>query len=134
MPLPVIAEAERLVILQEADPDLLYLLNAHGIKEDLQLATLQTRATMAIFAKIDDSEAGVRKLLADEWGIKVSDGLVSRKKVSEYLTAWDDAKEQVARISQKRADARVAGIAVEITVSEHSLMQQGGRGSSWQKT
>lgn len=124
MALPAIDQPTRLGLLQGADPDLLFLFNSHGINEDLQVATLQTHDSMAMFAKIDDTEAGVRKLLADEWGIKAADSLASRKKVSAYLTAWDDAKEQVKHINQKRADARVAGIPVEIASTEHTLMQK----------
>lgn len=131
MALPTIEGAEWQRLLEAADPDLIFIFAQHRVDEDLQLATLQTHPTNALFARMDASETNVRQLLADEWCLKITQGMAARQKISHYLSAWEAAREQVTRENQMRAEARAAGRSIEIPQSDHNNMRKAvekGRG------
>ena len=77
-----------------------------------------------MFAKYDANEEAIRVSLDSEWGLRNSDGAQSRKTISQLLTAWDSAKEQVLKANQNRADSRAAGLPVEISQTEHETMKE----------
>ena len=124
MPLPSFAPNEKADLLRDTDPDLVFLMASHRVPEELQLAIFATHDTMALFSKLDRDEEGIRAFLATEWDLRPSNGVASRRTISLLLTAWEAAREQVAKENQARAEARISGKPIDIIAHDFELMKK----------
>ena len=64
---------------------------------------------ISVFAKIEGSEEAVREWLAEDLGLKKTDGMETKIKIARVLDAWEAARDRVAKQSSLESEARAGG-------------------------
>ena len=79
---------------------------------------------MRTFAKIAKDEESVRQFIAEDLGIKASDGISAKVCIAKILDAWDSVSKRVQAWATAEASAKVAGEVKQIPQSSYLSLKK----------
>eukprot|EP00435_Cladocopium_sp_Y103_P015086 s5608_g3.t1 len=101
-------EADREFIAQQMDSDLQFILSDAGVSVRRQAAIARRYGTLKKFNAIGDDRAQIRTACLQDFAIP-QDNPDDRAEVASIVSAWETAKEFVAKEIELRAEAKVLG-------------------------
>ena len=124
MPPIVLSQAQIEAAFQAASSELKFHLAELGVDEELQAILFHSGFTsLRLLAGIDETRAGVRDAVRDEFGIDYTASLDNRKKVALLLSAWEGAKVQVEAEDKQKAESKASSVPRLMGITEHALMR-----------
>ena len=101
-------QEQREYVSEHMDADMQFVASEAGVHLDHQVAIARYYGSLRKFGAIADDRAGVRAACLHDFAIP-QDTPVNRSQVAAIVTAWETAKELVAKETEIRAEAKGLG-------------------------
>ena len=123
MPLLVITADERTAAMAKGSSPLQFLMAEHDIDLEVQAVIYHSGFhTLALFAGLDRDEAGVRKVIADDFGLIATEGLAMRARVARLVQCWEAAREMRTKETELRMEHKIGNLPRPCATMEHKGM------------
>ena len=125
MPLPVMDDAAIRAAIGELKDDLAHLFAQKEVPRLVQAAISRLRVrSIRIFARIESTEADVRRWLASDVGLSATDGAAAKVDICLVLDAWDAARKRVTKADELEAESHAMGRTPQISSGDHLVLQR----------
>ena len=101
-------QEQREYVSEHMDADMQFVVSEAGVSLDNQVAIARYYGNLRKFGALADDRAGVRTACLQDFAIP-QDTPPNRSQVAAIVTAWETAKELVAKETEIRAEAKVLG-------------------------
>eukprot|EP00974_Lingulodinium_polyedra_P017924 1737500-Lingulodinium_polyedra.AAC.1 len=110
--------------LAKAAPELAFLLNENDVAVEIQARIYHSGVTtLRRFANLEESKAGVRKVLDEQLEMRGADSMEMRRHIADVLGAWEAAGIQAKRENEVRAEKRAEQLPRPLGGLEHRAMR-----------
>jgi len=129
----VLTAAEKTAALEMGASDLKFLLQKHGVHEDLQAGLFHVGVrTIPVLATLATTLTELKDIVKDEFGVDAAAGILERVKVANLLVAWEAATSRTKKQSEIEGELQSRNLVKPMASSEYAGMVTAWERRYWQ--
>ena len=129
----VLTPAEKTAAMELGASDLKFLIEKHGVHEDLQAGLYHVGVrTIPVLATLASTTAELKDIVKDEFGVDAAAGILERVKVANLLVAWEVATTRTKKQSEIEGELQSRHLVKPMASSEYAGMVASWERKYWQ--